>query len=394
MTEKRYLSDPYIRTFDATITDVITKDGQSWVKLDQTYFYPEGGGQPADTGQIGDAAVLDVQLFDDVPYHQLSAPITLGTKVHCELDFERRFDLMQQHTGQHLLSHGLELLFDAATIGFHLTLDNLTVDCDQKLDQEAILKLEDYCNAMILENLPTLVHYPDPETLRTMPLRKQPKVTENIRIIEIQDKDFSPCGGTHLKTTAEIQLIKIKRFEAYKTGTRLEFVCGGRALSDYRDKSGWIQQLSNALSSAPKALLEAVERLKQENDALKKELQTFREQALMNQIDSSLQNRSHCKAGDLVILDTEGMEAGLFRKASALITPQIDGICLLINRDSESFQLILAQSDNKPLDLQSLFKTLKEIHPVKGGGSPIAVQGGGPRDLTDTVKVWIIDQLQ
>jgi len=393
MTKTNYLNDSHTLDFDASVTDVIADENGHWIELDRTFFYPEGGGQPCDLGQINDFTVLDVQHRLDSVYHLIASPLTLGATVNCHVDADRRLDMMQQHTGQHLLSHGLEHLFDAATIGFHLTEDNLTVDADKKLGFEDLDKLEAYCNALIRRNLKVITHYPDPETLKTMPLRKQPKVTEGIRIIEIDGLDFSPCGGTHLQAIGPIQLIKIKRFENYKAGTRIEFVCGMRALDDYTKKSLWIQTLTNLLSASQDTLISSVERLKDENDALKKTLMTFKEQQLKNDIVEAIAKRSKRPYGDFAIFESTDLDPQLFRKASAMLTSVVNGVSLLINTSSETYQLILAQSEDKLYELQPLFADLKAQYGLKGGGNAVALQGGGDISQLTEIKCYLLEKL-
>jgi alanyl-tRNA synthetase len=393
MTKTNFLNDSNTLNFEAVITAVNTDEEGCWVELDQTYFYPEGGGQPCDLGTISTVSVIDVQYRFESIYHLLATPLITGTPVLCEVDPARRIDMMQQHTGQHLLSHGLEHLFDAATIGFHLTENNLTVDAGKKLCADDMTALETYTNDLIRQDLKVIIHYPDPLALDLMPLRKKPKVTEAIRIIEIEGKDFSPCGGTHLKAIGPIQLIKIKRFEHYKSGTRIEFVCGGRALGDYAEKNATILTLSSLLSSAPDGLIDAVTRLKSENDVLHKELMVLKERQLKVELAEAIDTRGKRSYGDLAVFETTDLDPQLFRKASALMTSQVKGVSLLINTIGDTYQLILAQSDDKPYDLQSLFAQLKASYCVKGGGSPVALQGGGTKTDIVAVKAYLLENL-
>lgn len=393
MTETCYLNDPETLSFDATVIHTMHDSHGFWVALDRTYFYPEGGGQPADTGNINLIPVTDVQMIEGVPMHRLVEPLDMGTLVHCQINGDRRLDLMQQHTGQHLLSHGLEFLYDCETVGFHLTDTNLTVDTDKKLSQEDLEQLEDYINSLIRQNLKVKIHYPTPEALMQMPLRKQPKVTQDVRVVEIENQDFSPCGGTHVSSTGMIQLIKIRRFETYKSGLRIEFVCGKRALADYRDKTVIIQQLMGALSASKETLLDSVYRIKAETEAQSKELLVLRENALLIALNEALQNRQSTAYGDFVLYSAQALDSQLFKKAAPILTSQIQGVCLITNTTADSYQIILAQSSDKPIDLQALFSTLKTSFNIKGGGSPTAVQGGGPIDELDALLSHLLKTL-
>ena len=240
MTVKHYNTNAYIKEFQAKVVALVDRTEGNAIVLDATYFYPEGGGQPCDLGMIDGVKIKDVIIEDDIIYHITDESIhhlTVDQSIDCTIDFDRRFAFMQQHTGQHILSSCAEKLFDANTIGFHMGEDYVTVDLDKKLSNEDVDAIENMANAIIFANKAVMAHYPTSEELSKMPLRKQPKVTENIRVIEVDGIDFSPCGGTHTKSTAEVGLLKVKRIETYKAGIRIEFGCGIYALNSFKKRN-------------------------------------------------------------------------------------------------------------------------------------------------------------
>ena len=219
MTERLYYSDAYLKTFEARVVDRLEIDGRPAVILDRTAFYPESGGQPSDRGALNGAAVVDVQTreADDEVLHLLSAPLA-EEAVTGVVDHARRFDLMQQHTGQHILSQAFLHTAGAETVSFHLNPDPnegaLTIDLDKAALAPAELdQVEEYANTIVYENRPVIARFVNDEELQALPLRKPPKVDKAIRIVEVQGFDWSACGGTHVARTGEVGMIKIVKAE-------------------------------------------------------------------------------------------------------------------------------------------------------------------------------------
>src|SRR5512136_2827484 len=257
MTERLYYQYATCKTFTARIVERLTHDGRLEVVLDRTAFYPTGGGEPNDRGKLGNALVVGVieRDTDSAVLHVLDLPADAGTfgqlgdEVSGELDWSRRFDLMQQHTGQHILSQAFIAVADADTIGFHLTDDTLTIDLDKKnLQPGDVDRAEDLANQVVFEDRPVTTRFVTAAELAQMPLRKPPKVESNIRIVQVEGFDWSPCGGTHVARTGQIGLVKIVKTERMSAGTRVEFRCGRRALADYSRKNQIITQVAGVLS--------------------------------------------------------------------------------------------------------------------------------------------------
>ena len=237
-TEKLYFTDSDLLDFPATVLDVQASEQAHHIILDRTAFYPTGGGQPHDTGVLGDSRVVDVFEGDNGIIHHVveqAGDLSQGQMVRGRIDRARRLDHLQQHSGQHILSQAFVQACGAETKSFHLGSRTSTIDIElQSPTGDHMRAAEEIANALIFENRQMRVHLVNAEEARQLPLRKEAAVEGTIRIIEIDDFDWSPCGGTHAKRTGQIGLIAIKGYERAKKLTRVEFVCGHRALDDYR----------------------------------------------------------------------------------------------------------------------------------------------------------------
>ncbi len=236
MTERLYYTEPYRRTFDATVVSVESVEGRSHVTLDQTAFYPTSGGQPFDTGTLGGAAVSDViDREDGTIAHVVAGSLKAGDVVTGEIDWARRFDHMQQHTGQHVLSAAFDRLFGVRTESFHMgQLLAPTIDLAREVTASEVAKAEDDANRVVWEDRPVTVRFATAEEAAAMPLRKESGRTGSLRLIDVQDYDLSACGGTHVERTGAIGVIAIGGWEKFRGGSRVEFLCGTRALQRFR----------------------------------------------------------------------------------------------------------------------------------------------------------------
>ncbi|HKL43494.1 MAG TPA: alanyl-tRNA editing protein, partial [Clostridia bacterium] len=351
------------------------KDGYG-VVLDRTYFYPEGGGQPSDLGLIDDIAVKDVYYYKDEIVHLLEAAVKLE-KVSCKIDWQRRLDFMQQHLGQHILSRAFEMKYDANTIGFHIGDDYVTIDLDQKLNQDALDLVEDFSNQIVYESRPVEILSPTKEELKEMPLRKEPTVSEDIRVIRIKDFDFSPCGGTHLKTTSEVGIIKIKKSNNNNEGIRVEFVCGRWALKDYQWKNQMINDISHLLTIKTSDIKDRVEALNTEVIETKKEMN-----ALKTEI---LDMKTQAIAKDYEIVDgvhviTQKLEDYGIKElryiANNIIEKENTRVCL-VGLEGNQVHLVLGKNKALDYDLKESFSDFIDRLEGNGGGSPFLCQGSG-----------------
>ncbi len=254
------------------MSDLTTVNGQTAVALTASAFYPTGGGQPHDTGLLNGVAVTEVLADDDKVWHLLDARVPAGL-VHGQIAWPRRYDHMQQHTGQHILSQAFIATSGAETVGFHLGVHSATIDLNQAAVSQADLDAaETLANQIIADNRLVRGRFVSPEELPSLPLRRPPKVQTDIRVVEIADFDWSACGGTHVRQTAEVGQIKIQRLDRRGAETRIEFLCGQRALADYRRKQGTVQALINRLDTAEDDLPAAVDRLQDKLRAAQRQL--------------------------------------------------------------------------------------------------------------------------
>ena len=271
MTERLDWQDVTLREWTARL--VAQREGNQ-VALDRSAFYPEGGGQPADHGTINGVAVLDVQAADDgTIWHTLAAPLG-ASSVECALDWPRRFDHMQQHHGQHLLSAAFENLTDAHTVAFHLGANGVTIDLDvPRLSVEQLAAVEELANFVIWEDYPVNARFVAPSELASIRLRKPPSVTGAIRVVSVADFDHSACGGTHPRSTGSVGVLHIRGTERRGATTRVEFVCGRRALHDLRWKNTALGRLASSFSGSQEQVEAAVTRLREAESAARKNLQ-------------------------------------------------------------------------------------------------------------------------
>jgi alanyl-tRNA synthetase len=401
MTERLYYADACLRTFEARVVDRLEINGRPAVVLDRTAFYPEGGGQPSDRGKLNHVEVVDVQTreADDEVLHILSAPLAEET-VTGVVDAARRFDLMQQHTGQHILSQAFVHTARAETVSFHLNPDPndgaLTIDLNTTaLTPAQIDRAEEFANSIVYENRPVIARFIDDEELQALPLRKPPKVDKAIRVVEVQGFDWSACGGTHVSRTGEVGLIKIVKVEKRNAETRIEFRCGQRALIDYRRKHQLISQAASELSIGFWELDQAIGRLQAEAKAARKQLaeadarlQQYEARDLLNSIEPR---------GDfgLIVQTWQQRDAAYLKRMASLLVAQPKTVALL-GATGQSLSLVFARSKDLSIDLAALLKAAAARLGGKGGGSPDFAQAGGPavsdEQLTDTLN-WARAQL-
>jgi len=378
LTRKLFDSNPYIKEFITNIMHIKEKEQEFHVVLEQTAFYPEGGGQPCDLGFIDDIPVKYVYEDNDTIFHVLHKIPSKLENVFCSIDWDRRFDHMQQHTGQHILSAAFENLHDAETIGFHLGNQYVTIDLNQNMTNEDIDNVEFLANQIVFNDLSIDLLYPTKDELKSLPLRKKPLKDENIRIVKINDFDYSPCCGTHPNRTGEVGIIKIRKWENYKEGIRVEFVCGNRALKDYNIKNNIVNKASALLSIKDTEVFNGIERIVEETQNLKKENKSLKEKLLEIEMEKLVENAK--KINNIAIITklyNEG-DFGELRKLAASITNKIKSVIIIGNVTKEKAQLILSRSKEvNSINIKNIFDEVIEIIEGKGGGNQFLAQGGG-----------------
>jgi alanyl-tRNA synthetase len=302
---------------------------------------------------------------------------------------------MQQHTGQHILSSCAEKLFDANTIGFHMGEDYVTVDLDKKLSNEDVDAIENMANAIIFANKAVMAHYPTSEELSKMPLRKQPKVTENIRVIEVDGIDFSPCGGTHTKTTAEVGLLKIKRIETYKAGIRIEFGCGIYALNSFKKRNETINSLMRLFSIQDSDVVSFCEQLLENQKSDRLIISNLKEQLYRLQVAHLLSSYEEDLEADIKVISLleDDMSMNDLRFKTSLICEHDNNIVIAAASENDKTHFVLAKSKNleNTFDMGALFKAHIAPLGIKGGGNPFVAQGGANQVLDAQAIIEVIE---
>lgn len=396
MTERLYYADSYLRQFEATVTERLSWHGQPAVVLSRSAFYPTGGGQPHDTGWLQGVPVLDVveRETDKVVIHVLEKALPDDPRSEAgrwilggEVDWLRRFDHMQQHTGQHILSQVAEQLLDAATVGFHLGEETSTLDLDRApLDDEQLDRLETKASHIVFEDRPVVAHFVTREELTGLPLRKPPKVSGPVRIVEIRDFDWSPCGGTHVRATGEVGLIKIIRAERRGSETRLEFLCGGRTLADYRIKNRLLLHLANRFSVGYWELGEAIERREEEARSYRKAAKMAQDQLLDFETRSIVAQAEPLGEFLLISRVWQGRKLEEVRRL-ALKVAEEHGCVALLGLAGDKGHLVFAAPLDSAYDLRPILRQACAVISGGGGGRPHLAQGGGPiGELTSIEK--------
>ncbi len=378
-----YYADSYLTAFDSTVVETSTVDEHPAVVLESSTFYPSSGGQPFDTGKLGERRVIDVRVreTDGAVLHLLDGALAAGP-VQGTIDWARRRDHMEQHTGQHVLSQAFIRVAEANTIGFHLGAEYVSIDLDAtELDDAARREAFAVANAVVARDVPVKAWFPAPAELATIPLRKTPDVDGALRIVKIGDFDTTACGGTHVARTGEIGLIHWLKTERLKRGTRISFLAGGRARRDYDQKQEIVAGLSAALTCAPGELPEAVARLQQDLTAARRELSRHHEEALDREAQALATEAATRGALRVLRRAWEGRPADELRALVLRLTGPHEVVALL-GASGEKSQLVLGRPESVALDLKpGLNAALAALGGGRGGGARIVQGGGGPADL-------------
>ncbi len=377
-TERLYYADAYTLAFDAHIIERIMQADHPAVILDRTYFYPEGGGQPCDTGTLGGVGVIDVQTreSDRAVIHILDTPLA-GDTVHGEIDAARRRDLRLHHSGQHILSQALMQAAHAETISVHMSLDSMTIDVNRGLLTAAETRaVEALANRVVQDDLSVRVWFPEAAEVSSLGLRKLPEVSGSLRVVDIGGFDVTACGGTHVARTGEIGLIKIVKAEKRGSGTRVEFKCGLRALDDYTEKSEIITRLAADLSVGYADLPDSVARLRDELRQLRAELKPLRDQALDAEARTLTAGGLDMDGWRVIACAFEGRDSEAIKTLAQKIAAQPNTIAL-IGLSGDKAQIVIACAEGVTVNAAALLKTaLKTLGTERGGGRPNFAQGG------------------
>jgi alanyl-tRNA synthetase len=378
MTDRLYYTDAYRREFEATVASCVPKDAHLAVTLSATAFYPSSGGQPHDLGTLGDRRVLDV--VDDeasgLVLHLLDGPLDPGAVVHGVIDWRRRFDHMQQHTGQHVLSAAFEAACQARTESFHLGTASATIDLHRLVSPGEIVAAEADANRIVWEDREVRVRFASADEAVTMGLRKASERTGTLRLIDVTGYDLSACGGTHVARTGAIGIISVTAWEKFKGGTRVHFKCGARALGQLGEWRDAFAATGRVLSVSPLELAPAIERLQDENKTLGRTVRSLQSQLAVH-VAASLTAAAPRMNGRIVVAEVlDGWDApGLKAVAAAVVaTP---GACAAVFSSTQPALVVVARAPDVAVDASGVLKALVDRFGGKGGGKPDLAQGGG-----------------
>jgi alanyl-tRNA synthetase len=376
MTSRIYYTDPTARDFDAVVTTTTTHDGRPAVMLDHTAFYPTSGGQPFDTGTLGAARVVNVIDAETGVLHVVDEAIAAGTVVHGSIDWDRRFDHMQQHTGQHVLSAAFEHTGSSRTISFHMGEELSSIDLDREVAWAGIDAAVDAANGVIWEDRPVSIRFVSDAEAETLPLRKPPARHGTLRLIEVAGFDLSACGGTHVSRTGAIGMIAVTAAEKFKGGSRITFACGGRALRVLRMYRDAVSGSVRVLSVLPGELPAAVENLQHEAKELRKSQARLQEQLARHEAERLLASVPERDGRRLVIQVVPGFDAPALKVMASAIAASGRTLVALVSATAP-VAVVIARSPDVPGDAHAILRQLIEQFGGKGGGKPDLAQGGG-----------------
>lgn len=381
MTQRLYYTNSYLTEFDASVVAIAVQNGHPAVQLDQSAFYPASGGQPNDIGWLDGQRVLDVIAEDGVVWHVVDRDAAIfapGQFVRGSIDWPRRFDHMQQHSGQHLLSQVFERLHGYETVSVHIGEEENTLDLDAAtLDSAQIDAAERRANEQIYAALPISAYFVEEDDISRLRLRRPPKIKGAVRIVEIADYDYSACGGTHCRSTAELGPIKIVRSERRRGGVRVTFLCGGRALNDYLRKHRWLTSIASQFSTDPAETPALVERNLVQVKELQRRVDELSARLLGYEAQTLLAGAPMLGSVRLVAHNSVELDANGLRTLANTLIAAPDVIVLLASAAGGKLSLVFARSANVDLHVGNLLRDALRQFGGSGGGRADFAQGGG-----------------
>lgn len=380
MTEKLFYQDGYMREFDARVVSCEQEGEEYQVVLDRTAFFPEGGGQYADPGRLGEAEVLDVQEKDGIIYHRVAAPLEAGAAVRGEIDWDIRFERMQQHTGEHIISGIVHRRFGYENVGFHLGSDYCTMDFSGPITREELKEIELEANKAVFRNLKVEVTYPSKEELAAMKYRSKIEIEGQVRIITVPGYDVCACCAPHLASTGEIGLIKLVNMIHYKGGERITMLCGYRALADYEVKDKNTKAISALLSAKEYEVADAVSHLKDELGSMKGKIASLRQKMLAYQAGEIPVDEN------MTVVFDSNLEGNAPRELMNLLLDKGAKVCAVFAGTEEAGYRYVIGSKEK--DVRPLCRKMNEAYGGRGGGKPEMVQGS-LRGEEEEIRAWL-----
>ena len=365
-TERLYYSDSYIKEFDAIVVSCEKLEKGYKVVLDKTAFFPEGGGQKADTGFIGEAKVTDVQEYDEVIYHFVDKELNASTEYNCKLDWEQRFLRMQSHSGEHIVSGVVHSLYGYDNVGFHMEEDYVTVDFSGELTREQLDEVEEKTNRYIYDNIEIECFFPNEYEIENLDYRSKLDLKEGVRLVRIGEADLCACCAPHVKRTGEIGVVKILDFMRHRGGVRIVMKSGLKAVFDYREKYTSVYDVSVMLSSKQHEIASYVDKKIKENETLQRSFINFKMQIAEN----DKENLSYI--GDTALFITSFYDSDMMRELANYGMTQKE-LCVILSGNEENGFSYVAGSLN--FDLMRFAKHFNSALNGRGGGRGTMIQG-------------------
>ena len=380
MTEKLFYVDSHMITFSAMVEACENKGDYYEAVLDRTAFFPEGGGQYADTGVIDGVKVFDVQEKDGLIYHKMEGALEVGKTVEGTIDWEERFSKMQNHSGEHIVSGLVHQMFGYDNVGFHMGKDAITMDFNGVLTKEDLKVIEQKANEAVAKNFDIEILYPTREELGEIAYRSKIEIEGQVRIVRFPGYDVCACCAPHMNKTGEIGLIKLLGLQNYKGGVRVSMLCGFRALADYNEKAEQVKNISVMLSAKENEVAQEVEKLKEELMAQKNKIYELQKTLLKYKVDSIPENE------ELVVLfDAELEGNGPRELMNMLLEKNTKMAAVFAGSDNEGYRYVCG---SKTVDMRPIAKTLNAKFNGRGGGKPEMVQGslcGGQAEIEEAL---------
>jgi alanyl-tRNA synthetase len=387
MTDRIYYTEPSRHSFEAAITRLAEHSGRPAVVLNRTAFYPTSGGQPFDTGRLGSVSVVETIDEGDDIIHVVSESLSVGVAVRGEIDWSRRFDHMQQHTGQHVLSAALDRLFENRTTSFHMGAETSTIDLAREATPAEIERAVDESNRVVWEDREVSIRFVSADEAARLPLRKEPVREGTLRLIEISDFDLSACGGTHVSRTGAIGTIAVTNAERFRGGARLTFVCGARVLRTFRAYRDAVAGAVRALSVLPHELPDAIERAQLEAKEGRKTVTRLQRVLAGHEAARLLSEPAKHDGVRVVTQMVEGWDAAGLKLIAAALTDQSDVAAALLS-SGDPMAIVVARSPNVGIDASKALKAMLDRFGGRGGGRPDLAQGAGLVGRVDEILAF------
>ncbi len=365
-----YDNDAFAKEFNARVVDIKNKDNGYDVVLDRTLFFPEQGGQTSDRGELGGCIVEDVQINCGIIHHIVSGdeiPFNVGDEINGRIDWNHRFNNMQQHTGEHIFTGIAHNIYGAENVGFHLSDNTVTLDLDVELTAEQVNEIEYRSNEIIAADLSVRCYYPDADSLRNIQYRSKKEINGAVRLVEIENTDICACCAPHVNTTGQVGILKVISFGKYKSGTRVFILCGLRALADYNRRMSLLEQSYQLLNCKEDQVPEKIRILMEDNRQQKYDMNRLKSDILLNQIEgypSELMD---------VTIFMDGLDSKNMRDGVNTLIEKHQGLCAIFSgNDEEGYSFVIGSVTR---DCNAIVAGMRQLLGAKGGGSRQMVQG-------------------